>query len=82
MNKVVTGSLWASTLLLGALAGCGSGSSSGDSTTVTVAGDVPIAYAQRANTMSLNPHQRRPERAGWRPDDPREVLARVRSSTT
>ena len=55
MNKVVTGSLWASTLLLGALAGCGSGSSSGDSTTVTVAGDVPIAYAQRANTVAMNP---------------------------
>jgi hydrazine synthase alpha subunit-like protein/WD40 repeat protein len=55
MNKVVTGSLWASSLLLGALAGCGSGSSSGDSTTLTVAGDVPIAYAQRANTASMNP---------------------------
>jgi len=55
MNKVVTGSLWASTLLLGALAGCGSGSSGGDSATVTVAGDVPIAYAQRANTASMNP---------------------------
>ncbi len=32
----------------------------GDSTTVTVAGDVPIAYAQRANTMMINPDQRRP----------------------
>jgi hypothetical protein len=55
MNKVVTGSLWASTLLLGGLAGCGSGSSSGDSATVTVAGDVPIAYAQRSNTAAMNP---------------------------
>ena len=55
MNKVVTGSLWASSLLLGALAGCGSGSSSGDSTTVTVAGDVPIAYAQRNSAASMNP---------------------------
>ena len=55
MNKVVTGSLWASSLLLGTLAGCGSGSSSGDSATVTVAGDVPIAYAQRANTAAMNP---------------------------
>ena len=26
-----------------------------DSTTVTVAGDVPIAYAQRSNTMMINP---------------------------
>ena len=65
MNKVVTGSLWASTLMLaGTLAGCGSGASRGDSTTVTVAGDVPIAYAQRANTMRHQPHQRRPERPG------------------
>src|SRR3954471_15937300 len=56
MNKVVTGSLWASTLVLaGTLSGCGSGASPGDSTTVTVAGDVPIAYAQRANTMMINP---------------------------
>jgi len=32
MNKVVTGSLWASSVLLaGVLAGCGSGTSSGDS---------------------------------------------------
>ena len=64
MNKVVTGSLWASTLLLGALAGCGSGSSSGDSTTVTVAGDVPIAYAQRANTMMLAPTNGTPSAPG------------------
>ena len=61
MNKVVTGSLWATSLVLaGTLAGCGSGSSGGDSTTVTVAGDVPIAYAQRANTMMLGADQRRP----------------------
>ena len=32
MNKVVTGSLWATSLMLaGTLAGCGSGASSGDS---------------------------------------------------
>ena len=55
MNKVVTGSLWASTLLLGGLAGCGSGSSSGDSATLTVAGDVPIAYAQRSSAAAMNP---------------------------
>jgi hypothetical protein len=65
MNKVVTGSLWASTLVLaGTLAGCGSGSSSGDSTTVTVAGDVPIAYAQRANTMMINPTNGGPSAPG------------------
>src|SRR6478735_929079 len=56
MNKVVTGSLWATSLMVaGTLAGCGSGTSASDSTTVTVAGDVPIAYAQRANTMMINP---------------------------
>ena len=38
MNKVATGSLWATSLMLaGTLAGCGSGTSAGDSTTVTVA---------------------------------------------
>ncbi len=76
MNKVVTGSLWASTLLLGALAGCGSGSSSGDSTTVTVAGDVPIAYAQRANTMSLNPTNGGPSAPGG------DLMIREKSSAS
>ncbi|HEY2928723.1 hypothetical protein [Piscinibacter sp.] len=37
-----------------ALAGCGSGSSS-DSGTVTVAGDVALAYVKRPNTISMNP---------------------------
>ena len=36
------------------LAGCGSGSASGGST-VTVAGDVPLAYVKRANSISMNP---------------------------
>jgi hypothetical protein len=65
MNKVVTGSLWATSLMLaGTLAGCGSGASSGDSTTVTVAGDVPIAYAQRSNTMMINPTNGGPSAPG------------------
>ena len=76
MNKVVTGSLWASTLLLGALAGCGSGSSSGDSTTVTVAGDVPIAYAQRANTMMMNPTDGTPSAPGG------DLMIREKSSAS
>jgi hypothetical protein len=76
MNKVVTGSLWASTLLLGALAGCGSGSSGGDSTTVTVAGDVPIAYARRANTMSLNPTDGTPSAPGG------DLMIREKSSAS
>ncbi len=36
------------------LVACTSGSNS-DSSTMTVAGDVPIAYAMRANTVTLNP---------------------------
>ena len=36
------------------LAACGGGSKS-DSSTVTVQGDVPIAYAKRVNTIGLNP---------------------------
>ena len=40
--------------LLGAgLAGCGSSGS--DSTSVTVNGDVPVAYVKRANTIEMNP---------------------------
>jgi len=63
MNKVATGSLWATSLLVaGTLAGCGSGTSASDSTTVTVAGDVPIAYAQRANTMMITPPTAAPAR--------------------
>jgi len=37
-----------------ALAGCNSGSSN-EASTLTVAGDVPIAYAQRVNTIAANP---------------------------
>ena len=36
------------------LAACTSGSNT-DSSTLTVAGDVPIAYAMRANTVRINP---------------------------
>jgi hypothetical protein len=65
MNKVATGSLWATSLMLaGTLAGCGSGASPDDSTTVTVAGDVPIAYAQRSNTMRINPTNGGPSAPG------------------
>ncbi|MEO8058648.1 MAG: hypothetical protein ABI671_10005 [Burkholderiales bacterium] len=50
-------------LLLGAgLAGCGSSGS--DSTSVTVNGDVPIAYAKRANTIEMNPTDGTPSAPG------------------
>jgi hypothetical protein len=45
------------------LAACTSGSNT-DSSTVTVAGDVPIAYAMRANTVTLNPLTGGPFAAG------------------
>ncbi len=46
-----------------ALAGCTSGSSSG-SGSVTIAGDVPIVYAKRANTVTINPLTANPFAAG------------------
>ena len=77
MNKVVTGSLWATSLLLaGTLAGCGSGTSASDSTTVTVAGDVPIAYAQRVNTMMINPTNGGPSAPGG------DLMIREKSSAS
>ncbi|MEO8836856.1 MAG: hypothetical protein ABI364_08965, partial [Caldimonas sp.] len=74
MNKIVNGSLWA--LLGAALAGCGSGSSSGDSATVTVQGDVPIAYAQRANTIRQNPTNGGPTAPGG------DLMIREKSSAS
>jgi hypothetical protein len=76
MNKVETGMLRIGVLALaGTLAGCGSGTSS-DSATVTVAGDVPIAYAQRANTMSINPTNGGPTAAGG------DLMIREKSSAS
>ena len=37
------------------LSACGGGSAKNDTNTVTVQGDVPIAYAMRVNTIGLNP---------------------------
>src|SRR6187551_2746573 len=45
------------------LAACGGGSRT-DSTTVTVQGDVPIAYAKRVNTIGLNPTNGAPTAPG------------------
>jgi hypothetical protein len=76
MNKVETGMLRAGVLALaGTLAGCGSGTSS-DSATVTVAGDVPIAYAQRASTMRINPTNGGPSAAGG------DLMIREKSSAS
>lgn len=45
------------------IAGCGSDGAS-ESATVTVAGDVPIAYVKRANTLGMNPTDGTPFTAG------------------
>ncbi|RQP25351.1 HzsA-related protein [Piscinibacter terrae] len=45
------------------LVACGSGSGT-DSATVTVQGDVPIAYVMRANTISMNPTNGAPSAPG------------------
>jgi hypothetical protein len=48
-----------------ALAGCGSGSdSTEESSTVTVNGDVPLAYVKRSNTIMMNPTNGAPGAAG------------------
>ena len=73
MNK----QLWTfgiSTLTL-ALAACSGGSTS-DSTTVTVAGDVPLAYAMRVNTISMNPTNGGPSAPGG------DLMIREKSSAS
>ncbi len=47
---------------IGVLVGCGSGSSGSD--TVTVQGDVPLAYVKRANTLRINPTNGAPTAPG------------------
>jgi hypothetical protein len=53
----------AAALALGALTAC-SGSNTSDSATVTVNGDVPVAYVQRASSISMNPTNGAPSAAG------------------
>ena len=66
MNKVVTGSLWASTLVLaGTLAGCGSGSSSGG--THHAGGFRPQRGARRAEDHRAVHLRRRCHRSFGRP---------------
>ncbi len=55
MNKLWATVVGASAAVLTlTIAACGSGSAS-DSNTVTVAGDVPLAYVKRVNTLGMNP---------------------------
>ena len=74
MNKTIS---LASIVSLGAalvVAGCGSGSSSDN--TVTVNGDVPIAYAKRANTIMMNPTDGAPSAPGG------DLIIREKSSAS
>ncbi len=57
------------------LPGCGSGSGS-DSTTVTVAGEIPIAYVKRVNTLSMNPTNGAPSSPGG------DLMVREKSSAS
>ena len=64
MNKLWTlGTTLGAVTLATLLAACSGGSTS-DSNTVTVAGDVPIAYAMRVNTISMNPTNGGPSAPG------------------
>jgi len=51
-------------ILVAPLTGCGSGSSGGSTPTVTVQGDIPIAYVKRARSISMNPTGGAPRVAG------------------
>jgi hypothetical protein len=55
------------------LVGCGSGSSDGDST-VTVQGDVPLAYVKRSTALSMNPTDGAPSAPGG------DLMVREKSS--
>ena len=53
-HPLLSGLAVASLLSLGLL-GCSGGGSTDNTATVTVAGNVPIAYVKRADTVNLNP---------------------------
>jgi hypothetical protein len=75
MNKLMVQGTWAGAAVLAAgIAGC-SGSST-ESATVTVAGDVPIAYAMRVNTIGANPTNGGPSAPGG------DLMIREKSSAS
>jgi hypothetical protein len=78
MNKSMHFGTFAAIATLGAalvVAGCGSGSSSTDNT-VTVNGDVPLAYAKRAVTLNMNPTDGTPTAPGG------DLIIREKSSAS
>jgi hypothetical protein len=77
MNKItrqlkITPALAAWAALAGLVVGCGSGS--GGSDTVTVNGDVAIAYAKRSTTLNMNPTDGAPTAPGG------DLIVREKSS--
>ncbi len=66
------------TVLCAFLAACGNGSNSStdEAKTVTVAGDAPIAYAMRANTINANPTNAAPSAPGG------DLMVREKSSVS
>lgn len=72
MNKLWIMSGSALTMMLAAC----SGGSTSESSTVTVAGDVPIAYAKRVNTISMNPTNGGPSAPGG------DLMIREKSSAS
>ena len=67
--------LFAAAALTMGLAGCGNGSSS-DANTVTVQGDVPLAYVKRVNTIGQNPTNGAPTAPGG------DLMIREKSSAS
>lgn len=76
-TRVRVAALATSAALGAAVTGCGNGSSGSDSSsTVTVNGDVPIAYAMRVNTIGANPTNGAPTAPGG------DLMIREKSSAS
>ena len=76
MNRLWTLSATTSAVLISIITvGCSSGASS-ESNTLTVAGDVPIAYAQRTNSIRMNPTNGAPSAPGG------DLMIREKSSAS
>lgn len=70
------GSLSAAIVAAFAISGCGSGSAPSDDNTVTVQGDVALAYAKRSNTIEMAPTNGTPSAPGG------DLMIRERSSAS
>jgi hypothetical protein len=74
MNKLSNLAAWTTVGMLAAvIAGCGSAGSE-DSTSGSTAGDVPVAYAKRVNTISANPTNGAPTAPGG------DLILKIKSS--